>query len=625
VLVFAGFEIWHTEMSLEDAYSDAGRREVQAIALSFGDDIGPAEVADAEGMQERLEALVELNPSLQKATVYDLEGGHGVRVAATDPSEFDEPVEAHDTIPIQTGRARYREEREDGEHLAELNHPLKDEAGKPFATIGLYFDLAPLDAALARSKRNSAVAALLTAALLVLVLDFLVGRMVFRPLTLLRRAHRRLAAGKYGTRLAWRRRDEMGALAADFDHMATELELTHRELSDRALTDSLTGLANHRACQEQLHAMLQKADRVGGLVAVVALDIDRFKYVNDRFGHGVGDDALRAVAGCIHKELRSYDLCGRTGGDEFMLALPDATAEDAEQVVERLRACVAAIDVFPGAAGITMSAGIAEFPRHASDQDEIMRLADGALYRAKQSGRDASLTYSSELAGPLSPHEESDAARKAALVNTVHALARAVDAKDGYTHLHSFRVAAYAVALGRSFGMEAERLELLRSAAVLHDVGKIGISEAILLKPAKLTAEEYEEMKRHSELGRDIIAGAGMPEVAEWVYRLHERPDGRGYPAGLSGDSIPFESALLSAADALEAMTSKRIYRAPMPVEDALAELERGAGTQFDPRVAERLVELVRSGELELRMGRAEGAASSAGAAGIRPAQTADC
>jgi HD-GYP domain-containing protein (c-di-GMP phosphodiesterase class II) len=139
---------------------------------------------------------------------------------------------------------------------------------------------------------------------------------------------------------------------------------------------------------------------------------------------------------------------------------------------------------------------------------------------------------------------------------------------------------------------------MLRTAGVLHDVGKIGIPDAVLLKPAKLDADEFAVMRRHSELGRDIIAGAGMEDVADWVCHLHERVDGRGYPAGLGGDAIPLESRLLHCADALEAMTSSRIYRPGMELERALAELERGAGSQFDPQVALVLVELVRDGGL---------------------------
>jgi HD-GYP domain-containing protein (c-di-GMP phosphodiesterase class II) len=148
--------------------------------------------------------------------------------------------------------------------------------------------------------------------------------------------------------------------------------------------------------------------------------------------------------------------------------------------------------------------------------------------------------------------------------------------------------------------MSEEEIDQIRTAGILHDVGKVGVADAVLLKPARLTDDEFLEMQRHSTLGRDIVAGAGMPEIAEWVLYLHERWDGRGYPDRLEGDEIPLASRVLAVADAFEAMTSSRLYRRGMPVETALGELEKSAGRQFDPTVVERMVELVRSGVIPL-------------------------
>ena len=148
--------------------------------------------------------------------------------------------------------------------------------------------------------------------------------------------------------------------------------------------------------------------------------------------------------------------------------------------------------------------------------------------------------------------------------------------------------------------MSEEEIDQLRTAGILHDVGKVGVADSVLLKPARLTDDEFLEMQRHSALGRDIIAGAGMPDIADWVLYLHERWDGRGYPERLEGDDIPLASRVLGVADAFEAMTSSRLYRRGMAVEKALEELERSAGKQFDPAVATRMVELVRSGAIPL-------------------------
>ena len=364
--------------------------------------------------------------------------------------------------------------------------------------------------------------------------------------------------------------------------------------------DPLTGALNHRGLHDALHDMLESARDQGTKVAIVEIDIDHFESLNDRRGHAAGDEALRIVSRLIAGELRPGDVFGRIGGDEFLLALPDSDAWGAERVVERLRHSIGGAPLPEGTPRLAFSAGIAEFPRDARDQHGLMRLAEGALYRAKRSGRNRCVVYSSFVDAPLSLQEEADRARTAGLANTVYALARAVDLKDGYTHQHSARVAQYAAVLAREMGMTEEEIDQIRTAGILHDVGKVGVADAVLLKPARLTDDEFLEMQRHSALGRDIIEGAGMPDIADWVLYLHERWDGRGYPEKLAGEDIPLASRVLGVADAFEAMTSSRLYRRGMPVEKALTELEKSAGAQFDPQVAQRMVDLVRAGAIPL-------------------------
>ena len=190
---------------------------------------------------------------------------------------------------------------------------------------------------------------------------------------------------------------------------------------------------------------------------MVELDIDNFESLNDGRGHAAGDEVLRIAARVIGGELRPGDVCGRIGGDEFLLALPDSDAWGAERVVERLRQAIGAAPLPEGTPRLAFSAGIAEFPRDARDQVGLMRLAEGALYRAKRSGRNRCVVYSSFVDAPLSLQEEADRARTAGLANTVYALARAVDLKDGYTHQHSARVAQYAAVLAREMGMARRR------------------------------------------------------------------------------------------------------------------------------------------------------------------------
>ncbi|HEY7630618.1 MAG TPA: diguanylate cyclase [Thermoleophilaceae bacterium] len=387
-------------------------------------------------------------------------------------------------------------------------------------------------------------------------------------------------------------------LLADQLAIALQNARDYREKLEQAIRDPLTGLFNHRAFQERLGVELARARREGREVALIALDLDHFKPINDRCGHGVGDQALIAVARTISGSLRPTDVAGRVGGDEFMIALPGAGTAAAQSVVARLREALSTVTLGPTRETLTLSAGIAVYPQAAEYQADLMRFADGAMYWSKSRGRDRVSVYSADSGEALSPEEKAEHAQRASLIRTVHALARAVDAKDGYTHLHSQRVAFYAATLAMSIGLEPERVDMIRTAGVLHDVGKIGITDGILLKPGALTEDEFEEMRRHSELGRDIIAGAGMVEIADWVLHLHERYDGGGYPNGIAGEEIPLESRILAAADALEAMTYPRVYRPAMTVKDALAELARSAHTQFDPVVASELVELVRSGKL---------------------------
>jgi diguanylate cyclase (GGDEF)-like protein len=387
-------------------------------------------------------------------------------------------------------------------------------------------------------------------------------------------------------------------LLADQLAVALQNARDYREKIEQAIRDPLTGLLNHRAFQERLGSELARARREGYEVALVALDLDHFKPINDRCGHAVGDEALRAFARTISTSLRASDIAGRVGGDEFMVAMHGTSVVEAQEVVARLRASLAAITVGPTRETLTISAGISMYPRAAEYQADLMRFADGAMYWSKSRGRDRVSVYAPDSGEALSPEEKAEHAQRSSLIRTVHALARAVDAKDGYTHMHSQRVAFYAATLALSLGLDTERVEMIRTAGVLHDVGKIGIPDRILLKAGKLDDDEVVEMRRHSELGRDIISGAGMTEIADWVCHLHERFAGGGYPFGIAGEDIPLESRILSVADALEAMTYARVYRPAMLVDDALAELERAAGSQFDPLVSARLVELVRSGEL---------------------------
>ncbi len=601
---FAAAVVARSGAELEAAYDDQGRLQALALARGFSAELSRADLRDPGPLRDRLVRLRNNNPELQAAAVFAV--GRSGPVASTGLD-----VTTSDGLPaemrVHAGRYEYAERDERGAHFGDLVFPVLDGRGAIAGSVWLSLDLSSLDSALAGRQRTLGLQSAALALALALLVIGLVGRTVVAPLGLIGAATKRIRQGELSTRLHWRRQDEIGTLAHDFDEMADELEETHDRLETQALTDHLTGLMNHRAFQERLQTDLSRAARERYSVTLIAFDIDSFKGINDRWGHAVGDDALRRVAGAAEANLRSGDVCGRIGGDEFVIALSHAGVDEGEQVVGRLRSAVSALRFGPEDEPLTVSAGIAEFPRHAQDQAELMRLADGAMYWAKRSGRDGWFTYSTGFDGALSPTEDAERARIAAeqardhsLATTVHALAHAVDAKDPYTHEHSQRVGRYAAALAKSLGLEPDRVAMLHTAGVLHDVGKIGIADAILLKPGELTGAETVEMRRHATLGRDIVAGAGMPEVGAWIGHMHERMDGKGYPDGLAGEAVPLESRILHAADALEAMISPRVYRGALGVEGALARLRRGSGTQFDPEVVSRLFTLVSSGELEV-------------------------
>jgi diguanylate cyclase (GGDEF)-like protein len=385
------------------------------------------------------------------------------------------------------------------------------------------------------------------------------------------------------------------------EQMKKRLSDERAQFEQLAHEDPLTGLPNKRAFHDRLDAELRRAAREYYPVAVVVMDLDRFKQINDTWGHAVGDEALIKLSEHVQAELRAGDFAGRMGGDEFTLALVRADAHSAERVLVRLREALAKVTIGPAGERLYFSAGVSEFPRHARDRDDLLKCADTALYWGKADGRGRSLIYRPERGDALSPQKSEEAVRQRSLLSTLTALAKAVDSKSRWTAGHSERVATYAVAIANSFDLPEERINSIRQAALLHDVGKIGIKDSILVKEQPLNLEELDELQRHSELGRAMLTGAGLPELARWVFHVHERFDGEGYPFGLAGREIPVESRILHAADALDSMTRPSAYRRHRPLREALAELSYCSGTRIDPEIAGRLIHLIERGELKVQ------------------------
>ena len=367
------------------------------------------------------------------------------------------------------------------------------------------------------------------------------------------------------------------------------------ELSLQAATDALTSLPNRRALEAHLESVVEQARRTRRPLSVLVLDLDGFKEVNDRHGHDAGDAVLRATARTLEAALRPGDLAGRLGGEEFLVLLPATASRAGWLVAERLRAAITAQSV-EGAPIITVSLGVASFPAHGASAAEILRAADSAMYDAKALGRNRTVVFSSRHAAIRSERTERAQAGWEGFLGSVLALAVAVDARDPSTHQHSQAVARYAAGIAAQLGLDGDRVEEVRIAGLLHDVGKVGVPDAVLQKAGPLTDEEWVEMRRHPEIGARILVHPELAAVREWILHHHEQPDGSGYPDGLVGSQIPLEARILAVADAYEAMTADRSYRQALGPQAARAELERGRGSQFEADVVEAFLAVLDSG-----------------------------
>ncbi len=352
-----------------------------------------------------------------------------------------------------------------------------------------------------------------------------------------------------------------------------------------ALTDPLTGLGNHRHFHERLASEVNSAAETGSSVALCFIDVDDFKRINDGYGHPIGDRVLSQVGA----RLRANGEAFRLGGDEFALVLPacdDVQAfEIARAIVERL----AELDLeVPD--GVTVSAGIGAYPHHATDTEELIQVTDGALYWAKEHGKNQVRLARPAVVELAELRRAAEGPDRAARFRAASSLARAVDERDTYSGTHSERVGELAARIATRLGLSAEEAELARLAGSLHDVGKLAIPEDILRKREPLTAPERMILERHPQIGFRMLASLGVEPIAQWVLHHHERWDGAGYPAGLAGERIPLGARIVFVADAYDAMVSESPHRRAMSERDALAELERCADEQFDPRVVDALV-----------------------------------
>ncbi len=377
--------------------------------------------------------------------------------------------------------------------------------------------------------------------------------------------------------------------------MPIENSQLYAKAEERARIDELTGLLNRHSLDEMITSEISRHSRYGGVFLLIILDLDSFKAFNDNYGHLAGDKLLRQVGSIMKRTIRSADQAFRYGGDEFAILLPQTTVEAAYQVAERVRKRIAS-EVKGDHILITASLGLASWPADGIGANEIIAAADTALYHAKRGGGNHSYLAS----GTLLPLDNiivgggNNEANEA--LNAVFALGAAVDGNNYYTSNHSKRVNTYAVALAEALKLKPQEVSSVATCALLHDIGKIGISDDILNKPGKLTAEEWEAIKVHSQLGATIASHAPqLTHCVPGILHHHERYDGSGYPEGLKGENIPLEARILAIVDAFTAMTSDQPYSEALSYDAALAEIKRGAGKQFDPKLAEVFLSTVKT------------------------------
>ncbi len=378
----------------------------------------------------------------------------------------------------------------------------------------------------------------------------------------------------------------------------------YEEMRRRSVTDTLTGVSTRRVFEEKLDGECRRADRYNRGFCVAIVDVDHFKLINDKLGHSVGDRALSALGRCMLKQRRATDVLARYGGDEFILLLPETELHNAVTLMERIRVNVMDMRLDDGTS-LTVSCGVvARAPGSRESANELVRRADMALYEAKRSGRNRTKAWRADYSELHAVQQvnmsqvkaleervaEMSAKSKEMFIQSIWGLIRALEARDPFTKNHSENVMRYAVGIAETLGMDAEEVAIIRRGAMIHDIGKIGVPDAILRKPGELTRSERRIMEEHPIIAVRILDQMRFLEREIPIVRYHhERWDGTGYPDGLRGTEIPRNARVLGVADALDAITSDRTYHRSRSLEQAMATLEEAAGSQFDPETVDAL------------------------------------
>jgi diguanylate cyclase (GGDEF)-like protein len=416
----------------------------------------------------------------------------------------------------------------------------------------------------------------------------------------LARAAEHIADGDYTVGV----RPGSGGIESRFARAINRIAEAMADTHDRATIDRLTGVYNRQAILAELYAEVERASRYDRPLCVAFVDIDHFKVVNDSYGHEAGDVVLRGVAQMMASHLRASDMIGRYGGEEFMLILTETTVEDGASLAEKLRALVErqrfAVDGNPSLS-VTISLGIVGGIGEQLRMETLIRDADAAMYSAKALGRNQTYVFEEpdedsrvprapiSAAGRARANEIGRVAREAATA----ALASVVVPLPSHRGQPSAIISSIVMALARQLDLPEAEIERLRMAAILHDIGKVAVPEEILDKPATLTSTEWRTVVQHPRIGQVILEqAAALKDAVPIILHHHERFAGHGYPYGLRANEIPLGARIVAIADAYDAMVNDRPYKRSISHQQAVGELRRHAGTQFDPELVELFCDL---------------------------------
>ncbi|MDR3685525.1 MAG: diguanylate cyclase [Coriobacteriia bacterium] len=368
------------------------------------------------------------------------------------------------------------------------------------------------------------------------------------------------------------------------------VELAHHRA--RSITDTISGAYNQRYLYERLPLELDDARSEHREIAAIAFDVIDFRDIVQMSGAEAGDQLLVELVDVIRAELPASATVYRVGRDEFVAVVDGLSALDAEASARRVNARLGS-DVSVDGIPVAISAGVAVFPENAEDAASLVSRAIASQQLARSAERPDVVVYDAEIVEAADPLVRLDRSRRQSHRNKLRALAAAVDARDASTRFHSQAVAELVSAFALVLDLSEERTRVLESAALLHDIGKVGIADDVLLKVDPLTDEDWACIRAHCELGERLLAPAEVPEVLPIVRSHHERWDGTGYPDLLAGQDIPLEARVLAICDAFEAMTTGRRWQPALSTAAALEEIERFAGTRFDPELAETFERMV--------------------------------